>query len=59
MTHQYFSPTGNIALIALPSGAELNENFVGSTATASGFGRTVDGNRLLFNTVEQVRVCNV
>ncbi|KAJ8719665.1 hypothetical protein PYW08_011840 [Mythimna loreyi] len=32
----------NIAPIALPSGAQLNENFVNSIATASGFGKTAD-----------------
>ncbi|XP_047028076.1 collagenase-like [Helicoverpa zea] len=35
--------SGNIAPIALPSGNELNNQFAGFTATASGFGRTVDG----------------
>ncbi|CAD0197832.1 unnamed protein product [Chrysodeixis includens] len=33
----------NIAPIALPSGSELNENFAGNTAIASGFGLTSDG----------------
>uniref|UniRef100_A0A2A4J6X3 Peptidase S1 domain-containing protein n=1 Tax=Heliothis virescens TaxID=7102 RepID=A0A2A4J6X3_HELVI len=35
--------SGNIAPIALPSGNELNNQFAGFTATASGFGRTRDG----------------
>ncbi|PZC84918.1 hypothetical protein B5X24_HaOG200493 [Helicoverpa armigera] len=35
--------SGNIAPIALPSGNELNNQFAGATATASGFGLTRDG----------------
>ncbi|XP_063894618.1 brachyurin-like [Helicoverpa armigera] len=35
--------SNNIAPIALPSGNELNDQFVGAIATASGFGRTGDG----------------
>nr|ADT80825.1 serine protease 55 [Mamestra configurata] len=35
--------TANISPIALPSGNELNNQFNGATATASGFGRTRDG----------------
>nr|AAF71519.1 HzC20 chymotrypsinogen [Helicoverpa zea] len=35
--------SGNIAFIALPSGNELNNQFNGATATASGFGLTRDG----------------
>uniref|UniRef100_A0A2A4J7U7 Peptidase S1 domain-containing protein n=1 Tax=Heliothis virescens TaxID=7102 RepID=A0A2A4J7U7_HELVI len=35
--------SGSIAPIALPSGNELNNQFAGFTATASGFGRTWDG----------------
>ncbi|XP_022826477.1 brachyurin-like [Spodoptera litura] len=34
--------SNTIAAIALPSGSQLNENFVGSTAVASGFGKTAD-----------------
>ncbi|KAH9638174.1 hypothetical protein HF086_008778 [Spodoptera exigua] len=37
------STSGNIGFIALPSGNELNNQFVGATATASGFGLTRDG----------------
>ncbi|KAG6450192.1 hypothetical protein O3G_MSEX006451 [Manduca sexta] len=33
----------NIQTIALPSGGQLNENFAGQRAVASGFGRTRDG----------------
>ncbi|CAH0625519.1 unnamed protein product [Chrysodeixis includens] len=33
----------NIAPIALPSGSQLNENFAGNNAVASGFGHTRDG----------------
>lgn len=33
--------------IALPSGNELSNLFVGSTALASGFGLTSDGNNLI------------
>nr|QBM20309.1 serine protease 1 [Hyphantria cunea] len=32
-----------VAAIALPSGAQLNENFAGNVGVASGFGRTGDG----------------
>ncbi|XP_050550393.1 LOW QUALITY PROTEIN: achelase-1 [Spodoptera frugiperda] len=35
--------SNTIALIALPSGSQLNENFAGENAVASGFGRTSDG----------------
>ncbi|XP_047028620.1 collagenase-like [Helicoverpa zea] len=35
--------SGNIAPIALPSGNELNNNFNGATAVASGFGLANDG----------------
>ncbi|KAH9630550.1 hypothetical protein HF086_018466 [Spodoptera exigua] len=35
--------SNNIAVIALPSGSQLNENFAGENAIASGFGRTSDG----------------
>nr|ACR15973.2 serine protease 35 [Mamestra configurata] len=42
-----FSTT--IAPIALPSGNELNNNFNGATAVASGFGRTRDGEDLSVN----------
>ncbi|XP_013172748.1 PREDICTED: transmembrane protease serine 9-like [Papilio xuthus] len=34
------STSANIATIALPTGSQLNENFAGNTATASGFGLT-------------------
>ncbi|KAJ8719668.1 hypothetical protein PYW08_011843 [Mythimna loreyi] len=34
--------SNNIALIALPSGSQLNEWFMGENAIASGFGRTSD-----------------
>nr|ADT80821.1 serine protease 51 [Mamestra configurata] len=37
------STSGNIAPIALPSGNELNNQFNGATAVASGFGLTRDG----------------
>ncbi|XP_022826475.1 collagenase-like [Spodoptera litura] len=37
------STSGNIGFIALPSGNELNNQFAGATATASGFGLTRDG----------------
>ncbi|KAJ8719667.1 hypothetical protein PYW08_011842 [Mythimna loreyi] len=35
--------SNTINVIALPSGSQLNENFAGEIATASGFGRTADG----------------
>ncbi|KAG6450183.1 hypothetical protein O3G_MSEX006436 [Manduca sexta] len=35
--------THNINVIALPSGSQLNQNFAGERAIASGFGRTRDG----------------
>ncbi|XP_050550406.1 brachyurin-like [Spodoptera frugiperda] len=38
-----------IAVIALPSGSQLNENFAGENAVASGFGRTVDGAGITVN----------
>ncbi|XP_022826478.1 brachyurin-like [Spodoptera litura] len=37
------STSSSIGFIALPSGNELNNQFVGATATASGFGLTRDG----------------
>ncbi|KAJ0176068.1 hypothetical protein K1T71_008242 [Dendrolimus kikuchii] len=37
------STSSNIAPIALPSGTQLNENFAGNAAIASGFGLTRDG----------------
>ncbi|CAG4945667.1 unnamed protein product [Parnassius apollo] len=44
------APLSNtIAVIALPSGSEVNENFAGSTATASGFGLTTDGGQISSN----------
>ncbi|XP_075976582.1 brachyurin-like [Anticarsia gemmatalis] len=41
--------SATIAPIALPSGAELNEDFVGSSAIASGFGLTSDGGSISSN----------
>ncbi|KAJ8719666.1 hypothetical protein PYW08_011841 [Mythimna loreyi] len=41
--------TNTIAPIALPSGNELNNQFAGATAVASGFGRTRDGEDLSVN----------
>ncbi|CAD0197834.1 unnamed protein product [Chrysodeixis includens] len=54
----------NIAPIALPSGSEVNENFAGNTAIASGFGRTSDGanisnNQFLSHVQVQVITNNV
>ncbi|XP_022826471.1 collagenase-like [Spodoptera litura] len=37
------STSANIGFIALPSGNEINNQFVGATGTASGFGITRDG----------------
>lgn len=34
--------------IALPSGNQVSQNFVGEIAIASGFGRTADGKICLF-----------
>ncbi|XP_050550399.1 brachyurin-like isoform X2 [Spodoptera frugiperda] len=41
--------SNNIALIALPSGSQLNENFAGENAVASGFGLTSDGGNISTN----------
>ncbi|PZC84923.1 hypothetical protein B5X24_HaOG200498 [Helicoverpa armigera] len=43
------STSNIIAPIALPSGSQLNENFVGVTAVASGFGRTSDSGGVVAN----------
>ncbi|XP_049700248.2 transmembrane protease serine 3 [Helicoverpa armigera] len=43
------STSSIIAPIALPSGSQLNENFVGVTAVASGFGRTSDSGGVVAN----------
>lgn len=39
----------SISPIALPSGSQLNEDFAGSIAVASGFGLTSDGMRYYYN----------
>ncbi|CAK1582750.1 unnamed protein product [Parnassius mnemosyne] len=43
--------SNTIAVIALPSGSEVNDNFVGVTATASGFGLTRDNGQISSNQV--------
>lgn len=41
----------NVGAITLPSGSQINELFVGVTATASGFGRTGDGKKYIIITI--------
>ncbi|CAH2041376.1 unnamed protein product, partial [Iphiclides podalirius] len=45
------SLSSNIATVTLPSGSQLNENFAGSTAIASGFGLTSDNGQITTNQV--------
>ncbi|MDK0539463.1 trypsin-like serine protease, partial [Clostridium perfringens] len=41
--------SNTIAIIALPSGSQINENFAGETALASGFGLTSDSGSISSN----------